>query len=100
MRKTRKLRHVTFLVEAETSRSDCFLLLACRQTTLEEDKGSVPSCHIPTSLSTSHLNDLERNTLMPLLDLSIDELLTTTRTVRKRLDLTRPVEAKVIIECL
>jgi nitroreductase len=37
---------------------------------------------------------------MPMLDLSIDELLTTTRAVRKRLDLTRPVEAEVIHECL
>jgi nitroreductase len=37
---------------------------------------------------------------MPILDLSIDELLTTTRSVRKRLDLTRPVEAEVIRECL
>ena len=37
---------------------------------------------------------------MPTLNLSIDELLTTTRAVRKRLDLTRPVEAEVIRECL
>lgn len=37
---------------------------------------------------------------MPILDLSIDELLTTTRSVRKRLDLTRPVEPEVIDECL
>jgi len=37
---------------------------------------------------------------MAILDLSIDELLTTTRSVRKRLDLTRPVEAEVIRECL
>jgi len=37
---------------------------------------------------------------MPILNLSIDELLTTTRTVRKRLDLTRPVEPEVIRECL
>ncbi len=37
---------------------------------------------------------------MPVLDLSIDELLTTTRAVRKRLDLTRPVEPEVIRECL
>jgi nitroreductase len=37
---------------------------------------------------------------MPILDLSIDELLTTTRSVRKRLDLTRPVEPGVIRECL
>ncbi len=35
-----------------------------------------------------------------MLDLSIDELLTTTRAVRKRLDLTRPVEPEVIRECL
>jgi nitroreductase len=31
---------------------------------------------------------------------SIDELLTTTRSVRKRLDLTRPVSREVITECL
>jgi nitroreductase len=37
---------------------------------------------------------------MPILDLSIDELLSTTRAVRNRLDLTRPVEAEVIRECL
>ena len=37
---------------------------------------------------------------MPVLDLSIDALLTTTRSVRKRLDLTRPVEPEVIRECL
>lgn len=36
---------------------------------------------------------------MPL-DLSIDDLLTTTRSVRKRLDLERPVERAVIEECL
>lgn len=35
-----------------------------------------------------------------LLDLSPDELLTTTRAVRKRLDLDRPVERDVIEECL
>jgi len=34
------------------------------------------------------------------LDLTIDELLTTTRSVRKRLDLDRPVERAVIEECL
>ncbi|MFD7895530.1 MULTISPECIES: nitroreductase family protein [unclassified Streptomyces] len=37
---------------------------------------------------------------MSRLDLSVDELLTTTRAVRKRLDLTRPVEREVIEECL
>lgn len=37
---------------------------------------------------------------MPILDLSIDELLTTTRAVRKRLDLARPVEPEVVRECL
>lgn len=31
---------------------------------------------------------------------SVDELLTTTRAVRKRLDLTRPVEPDVILECI
>ena len=35
-----------------------------------------------------------------MLDLTLDELLTTTRAVRKRLDLTRPVERKVIEECI
>jgi nitroreductase len=36
----------------------------------------------------------------PLLDLTADEVLTTTRSVRKRLDLTRPVERGVVEECL
>src|SRR6516164_5032175 len=37
---------------------------------------------------------------MPILDISIDTLLTTTRSVRKRLDLARPVEPEVIRKCL
>jgi nitroreductase len=37
---------------------------------------------------------------MTTLDLGPDELLTTTRTVRKRLDLTRPVPLELIRECL
>jgi nitroreductase len=37
---------------------------------------------------------------MPLLDLSPDELLSTTRSVRKRLDFARPVERAVLDECL
>ena len=37
---------------------------------------------------------------MPTLNLTPDELLTTTRAVRKRLDLDRPVERAVIEECL
>lgn len=37
---------------------------------------------------------------MPLLDLSFNEILTTTRSVRKRLDLSRPVEPEVIRACL
>ena len=37
---------------------------------------------------------------MPILDLSIDEVLTTTRAVRKRLDFSRPVEPELIRECL
>jgi nitroreductase len=36
----------------------------------------------------------------PLLPLSADQVLTTTRSVRKRLDLTRPVERSVIEECM
>lgn len=35
-----------------------------------------------------------------LLDLSVDELLTTTRAVRKRLDLRKPVPREVLYECL
>jgi nitroreductase len=35
-----------------------------------------------------------------MLNLTPDELLSTTRTVRKRLDLTRPVEREVVEECL
>jgi nitroreductase len=37
---------------------------------------------------------------MALLDLSPDELLSTTRSVRKRLDFDRPVEREVLDECL
>jgi len=36
----------------------------------------------------------------PILDLTPDELLSTTRAVRKRLDLTRPVEPELIRECI
>lgn len=37
---------------------------------------------------------------MPMLNLTPDELLSTTRSVRKRLDFSRPVEPEVIRECL
>jgi nitroreductase len=37
---------------------------------------------------------------MPNLDLTTDQLLSTTRAVRKRLDLSRPVERDVLEECL
>ncbi|HEU5369541.1 MAG TPA: nitroreductase family protein [Ktedonobacterales bacterium] len=37
---------------------------------------------------------------MPVLDLTPDQVLTTTRSVRKRLDFDRPVEPEVIQECL
>ncbi|MFD5904149.1 nitroreductase family protein [Streptomyces microflavus] len=37
---------------------------------------------------------------MPPLDLTADEVLTTTRAVRRRLDLDRPVERALIEECL
>jgi nitroreductase len=36
----------------------------------------------------------------PMVNLSTDELLTTTRSVRKRLDLTEPVPLGLIRECL
>ena len=36
----------------------------------------------------------------PLLDLDADQLLSTTRSVRKRLDLTRPVEMGLLRECI
>jgi nitroreductase len=39
-------------------------------------------------------------TFMTLLDLTPKQLLTTTRAVRKRLDLTRPVELELIHECI
>jgi nitroreductase len=35
-----------------------------------------------------------------MLDLTLDELLSTTRAVRRRLDLTRPVERRLLEECL
>src|SRR5256886_16882561 len=38
--------------------------------------------------------------IMSLLQLSAEEMLTTTRSVRKRLDFSRPVELEVIRECL
>ncbi|GHO59385.1 nitroreductase family protein [Ktedonobacter robiniae] len=37
---------------------------------------------------------------MSLLDLSPDQLLTTTRSVRKRLDFSRPIEPEILQECL
>ncbi|MER5354234.1 nitroreductase family protein [Kitasatospora sp. NPDC002551] len=37
---------------------------------------------------------------MPQLDLTADQLLTTTRAVRRRLDLTRPVDRALVEECL
>ena len=37
---------------------------------------------------------------MELLPLTPDDLLTTTRAVRRRLDLERPVEREVVDECL
>jgi len=42
----------------------------------------------------------KENENMPLLDLSPDELLSTTRSVRKRLDFSREVEPELIQECL
>src|SRR5436190_21740542 len=48
----------------------------------------------------SSTSTFPRGKFMPVLDLSPDELLTTTRSVRKRLDFSRPVEPEVIKECL
>jgi nitroreductase len=42
----------------------------------------------------------KENENMPLLDLSPDELLSTTRSVRKRLDFSREVEPELIQQCL
>jgi nitroreductase len=53
----------------------------------------------PTRLDKSH-NQAAIMNFMSTLPLSPDELLTTTRTVRKRLDLTRPVSLDLIRECL
>jgi nitroreductase len=54
-----------------------------------------------TSSSTLHCIStwITENT-MTLLDLTPDQLLSTTRAVRKRLDLTRPVEPELIRECV
>src|SRR2546426_7837634 len=49
-------------------------------------------------LSTTSI--FPRGKFMPVLDLSPDELLTTTRSVRRRLDFSRPVEPEVIRQCL
>jgi nitroreductase len=43
---------------------------------------------------------VRENEIMTLLQLSSEEMLTTTRSVRKRLDFSRPVEPEVIRECL
>lgn len=43
---------------------------------------------------------IPRGRAMPELDLSPDALLTTTRSVRRRLDFSRPVEPEVIMQCL
>jgi nitroreductase len=43
---------------------------------------------------------ISRVRVMERLELTADELLTTTRAVRKRLDLSRPVERSVVEECL
>jgi nitroreductase len=42
----------------------------------------------------------EGGLLMPHLNLTVDDVLSTTRSVRKRLDLARPVEQEVIAECV
>jgi nitroreductase len=57
-------------------------------------RSSMPSCtsfDVELPMTTSH---------HPLLPLSADQVLTSTRAVRKRLDLDRPVDRSVIEECL
>src|SRR5215471_18903766 len=43
---------------------------------------------------------MKGNKIMTVLQLSAEEMLTTTRSVRKRMDFSRPVEPEVIRECL
>jgi nitroreductase len=43
---------------------------------------------------------MKEKEIMSLLQLSPEEMLSTTRSVRKRLDFSRPVEPEVIRECL
>jgi nitroreductase len=55
----------------------------------------------PRRLKDAQLSNLlEGENTMTLIDLTADQVLTTTRSVRKRLDLTRPVEPEVLRECL
>jgi hypothetical protein len=53
--------------------------------------------HFPSGAATHPSDTMSRVTTLPL---SPDELLTTTRSVRKRLELTRPVPMELIRECL
>lgn len=59
--------------------------------------GDVVVLHKPRHLTH---NQAAIMNFMPTLPLTPDELLTTTRSVRKRLDLTRPVPLELIRECL
>jgi nitroreductase len=59
--------------------------------------GDVAVLHKPRHLTR---NQAAIMNFMPTLPLTPDELLTTTRSVRKRLDLTRPVPLELIRECL
>jgi nitroreductase len=52
---------------------------------------------LPASVAWGRIPGMAATTVLPL---TPDELLTTTRSVRKRLDLTRPVPATLIDECL
>ena len=51
-------------------------------------------------MTTSDARDRQPMSAAALLPLDPDQLLTTTRSVRKRLDLTRPVSVDTIVECL
>src|SRR5829696_314694 len=59
--------------------------------------GDVAVLHKPRHLTH---NQAAIMNFMPMLPLTPDELLTTTRAVRKRLDLSRPVPLELVRECL
>src|SRR6476661_6609167 len=62
-----------------------------------QSEAELVEAHAPLDRFKERVQDHE---VMPTLALTPDELLTTTRSVRKRLDLTRPVPIDLVRECL